>query len=87
MKREILELGEALGCSVRQVQQWGYRGHVPHKWRLPMLKEAAERLVLLSEQDFVWEKVAKRRAGRVLNQAGSEWWEQAAAAKATHPRA
>ncbi len=72
MKREIRELGQAVGCSARQVQQWGYRGHVPYKWRLPMLREAASRLVPLSEDDFVWEKAAKRRSGRVSRAARSD---------------
>ena len=65
MKREILELGLALGRSWRQVQQWDYRGQVPHKWRLPMLREAAARLVPLRDEDFVWEKPALQQPGRV----------------------
>jgi len=65
MRREIRELGLALGRSWRQVQQWDYRGHVPYKWRLPMLREAAARLVPLRDEDFVWEKPAQTQLRRV----------------------
>ena len=87
MKREILELGQVLGCSVRQVQQRGYRGHVPNKWRLPMLKEAAEQLVLLSEEDCVWGRWRSAGPEGCQSRPAPKWWGQAAAAKATHPRA
>jgi hypothetical protein len=63
VKREILELGLALGCSVRQVQQWKSRGHVRHRRRLPMLREAAARLVPLADADIAWGPPAMRRVG------------------------
>lgn len=71
MKSVVLEMGRAVGRTVRQIQQWKARGRVPYRWRLPMLKEAAARLVPLSEADFEWERVPKRSGGPGANEARS----------------
>jgi hypothetical protein len=43
------------------LRKWKYRGHVPHKDRLPILMEAAKRGVSLKESDFVFTKPKVRR--------------------------
>lgn len=47
----ITELAREAGVSAEAVKKWRQRG-VPHKWRLPLLKRAAERGLDLPEETF-----------------------------------
>lgn len=51
------------------LRKWKYRGHVPHKDRLPLLLEAAKRGVSLTESDFVFAKPKARRRSKAKKKA------------------
>lgn len=43
---------DSLGMSYRAVLKWRQR-QVPHRWRLPLIRAAAERGVVLRDSDFL----------------------------------
>jgi hypothetical protein len=47
----IDRLAEELGVSAVARKKWRQRG-VPHKWRLPLLRKAAERGISLTDDAF-----------------------------------
>lgn len=51
MWRFIKSFGAEMGIKAEAMKKWRRNG-VPHRWRLPLLRMAAERGVALSERDF-----------------------------------
>ncbi len=48
----IERLGRALGVKPEALKKWRLRGSVPHRWRLPLLRRAAEENLTLDESAF-----------------------------------
>lgn len=54
MKPEIDRLAAARGVTVAARQKWKERGGVPHRWRIPLLQDAAAAGVSVSVIDMEW---------------------------------
>jgi hypothetical protein len=52
MDPEILTIAGDLGVSVEARKKWRQRGCVPHRWRLPIWREAKKRGLKLPENIF-----------------------------------
>jgi len=55
MKPEINTLAAARGVTIEARQKWKERGSVPHRWRIPLLTDAAARGLALTVNDMEWE--------------------------------
>jgi hypothetical protein len=51
----IVETARALGVNEKNIEKWRQRKSVPHKWRLPIIKEAG--LSIDAFEDFRLEDV------------------------------
>jgi hypothetical protein len=52
MESEILTIARDLGVSAEARKKWRQRGCVPHRWRLPIMREAKNRGIDLPENVF-----------------------------------
>jgi hypothetical protein len=52
METEILTIARDLGVSVEARKKWRQRGCVPHRWRLPIIREAQKRGIELPQDVF-----------------------------------
>lgn len=58
----IVSIGIALGATEEATRKWRERGHVPHRWRLPILREALKRGLSISDDDFVLSTTSRSAA-------------------------
>ena len=52
MKPEIDTLAAARGITVEARQKWRERGSVPHRWRIPLLQDAAVTGAKITAEDM-----------------------------------
>lgn len=52
IRQTIEPLAGELGVKPLALQKWWQRGHVPHRWRLPLLQLAEKRGVVIRIEDF-----------------------------------
>lgn len=64
----IEQLATEMGVGKYAVDKWRLRG-VPHKYRLPLIRMAAERGVQLTEEDF---QSPLRQAGEAKTRPGTQ---------------
>lgn len=71
MNQMIQVLALQLGIKPVTVRRWRDRGHVPHKWRIPLIKAAQQCRVVLDERDFEFPVRARAEATSVNSAAAS----------------
>lgn len=54
MKPEIDKLAAARGVTKAAREKWRERGAVPHRWRIPLLQDAAASGCAITHQDMEW---------------------------------